>query len=335
MPEAPAASARAGDDDDAGLADWIAIGPAASLQRLAPLAAAHAARGRRVRRIAAEGALAIRDALVQASARLAPQGVGLLVVEPLDEPSIRTGWPCPVVPCLGAPAGFLRLDPPALATYAERAAALLARPCGGATPFALLGPREPRYLMQLDALAQGMRAPTPAGLMPLLWTAERLRKPALLNALRQGAACALYAGHGLREGWLAYGGLSVNDLHKERPWKPDESTAFLASLACRSGAPDGFADVAVAQGLAGAALAPMHDPLHADNRRLAEALTHALSEGPAALGVLIRRLAAEPLPIDGYVLIGDPGLAPRPSVRGPVDCARVAALAPDALVAAG
>jgi hypothetical protein len=69
-----------------------------------------------------------------------------------------------------------------------------------------------------------------------------------------------------------------------------------------------FADALVACGVAGAVLAPVNEPLHADNRLLASALVRALGTGCSGLDEILGCVRSAGAPISGYAVIGDPAL---------------------------
>lgn len=317
------------------------VGPAALVDALAPLVDEWRRRGAVVQayRLAPGEQLADRlDRLLgvhaEAPGDVRRDGRLLMVLEEPNLPSLRAqvagtarGY------ASAALAGWLRMDAVAIAAYAARAVAILQR--GGEAPasLVLLGPREARYQAALDevqACATGADA-----LWPLRWSAERIRKPPLLNALRLGAAAALYMGHGNRHGWLAYGGLGSGDfLALAEPWSPDETTAVFFALGCGGASPEGIADAMVAHGVAGAVLAPIGDPLHADNRQLALGLVEALAHGHRTLPRLLEAVSAPTAAMRGagYMVIGDPGLG---ALAAPGALARglgVFAPAPDAVL---
>lgn len=292
-------------------------GPAALVDALAPLLDEWRRRGALVRahRLAAGEDLAVLLERLFVGDADAADRVGerplLMILEEPTRPSLRARLA--LTSCGRTPVplpGWLRMDAAALGAYAARAVAILQRAGTAPAPVVLLGPREARYRTALDEVAAG--AAGIRTLRLLRWSAERIRKPPLLDALRLGAAAAIYMGHGHRRGWLAYGGLCADDfLVPARPWKADEATALFFALSCGSAAPDGIADALVAAGVAGAVLAPVGDPLHADNKRLGRALVDALADGHLALPSLLEAVRA---PMDamhaaGYMVIGDPGLA--------------------------
>lgn len=324
---------------------WSVVGPAALVDALAPLANAWRQRAAVVhlhRLAQGERLTDLLDPLLGAQADLQSdlqsgawhQRPLVLVLEDPSQPSLRATasrrWHAPGP---GPLTGWLRMDAAALAAYAARAVSVLHRADETPAALVLLGPREARYLTVLDEL-QACAAGA-SGLQALRWSAERIRKPPLLEALRLGAAAALYTGHGNRHGWLAYGGLACGDfVARAQPCSPDETTALFFALGCGGANPDGIADTLVAQGVAGAVLAPIGDPLHADNRLLAIALVKAMAQGHRALPRLLD--AVSPTMVEmhgaGYVVIGDPGLgawgAPGSLARG----LGVVAPAPDAVL---
>src|SRR5262249_1598280 len=147
-----------------------------------------------------------------------------------DEPFLKTagggevllGWAC--------------LNSCELAAYSRRAAALLRRePAKRPQPVVLLAPRERRYLDLLDEL-EGT-APPSGNFKVFRWSAERIRRARLMDALRLGASALLYTGHGNHDGWFAYGGLSTESLVSGAEWEVGETNGLLFSLSCRTGQP--------------------------------------------------------------------------------------------------
>jgi hypothetical protein len=308
---------------------WAAVGPGQLVGALEPLRRAHGPQ-----RAAALVAAEPRE-LERLAAGLGPGPAVLLVAEDPAGPSLRQRYPSPFLATddgRDVLLGWLRLERPALAAYAQRAAELAQRPSGGAQAVLLLGPLERRYQELLDALECSCGAAP--GLHALRWSAERIRRPTLVQALRLGAAAALYSGHGSAAGWHAYGGLRAADFAAESTWSGQQASALMFSLACDTGRSSGFADQLVAHGIAGAVVAPHGASLHEDNRRLAAALVGALAGGRRRLCELLESARAAGAALDGYVVIGDPGLraaqAPGAGQRG----AGVFAPAPGADLAA-
>jgi hypothetical protein len=164
-------------------------------------------------------------------------------------------------------------------------------------------------------------------LVPFRWNAERLARHRLMEALHQGAAAAIYAGHGNARGYFAYGGITADELTEGPAPGADESLGVLFSLSCRTGHPAalgpgatrpsrGLADAVVGAGVAGAVLAPNGDPLHEDNRALSVALIRTLASGARSCADIVHTLRADGAPLDGYAIIGDrPCESPPPRAR--------------------
>jgi len=320
---------------------WSVIGPAALVDAITPLVDEWRRRAAvvRVHRFAPGEPLAetlgqLLGARPRATGNVQGDRPLLLVLEEPTLPSLRAQVAGTALSDSLAPlSGWLRMDACALAAYAARAVAILRRAGEVPASLVLLGPREERYRAALDevqACAAGASA-----LCPLRWSAERIRKSPLLNALQLGAAAALYLGHGNRHGWLAYGGLDRDDfVARAKPWSPDESTAVFFALGCGGASPSGIADVLVGQGVAGAVLAPMGDPLHIDNRQLALALVNALARGHRSLAHLLEAVSTATATMHGggYMVIGDPGLAARAAPGALARGLGVFAPAPDAVL---
>jgi hypothetical protein len=270
--------------------------------------------------------------------QLAGRRATLLVVEDPALPSVRSHYPSPFLGRAGAQdivLGWLRLDRARLAAYAHRASALLQRHRDDPQPLVLLAPRERRYLGLLDELERvAGNAPR---LRTLRWSADRIRRGNMLDGLRLGAAAVLFAGHGTRGGWFAYGGISAAAFATGGDWSDAQSTALMFSLSCGTGDAGtpasplraGFADEVIALGVAGSILAPAGEPLHADNRALAASLVRTLGKGQRRLDDVLRAVRSDAIPLHGYAAIGDPALeataAPGATRRGE----RVFAPAPD------
>jgi len=319
---------------------WAAIGPAALLEVLAPLRDEHLRQG--------EVWLIARDAerpLHEVAAELHGDGTTLLVLEDPAQPSLRGTCATPFMTNAdGADValGWLRLDAQELSAYSHRAAALLQRESQPRLPIALLGPREDRYIDLLDQLA--LAAESASELVAFQWNAERLARHRLADALRQGAAAAIYAGHGSARGWFAYGGIRADMLTGESGLSADQSIAVLFSLSCRTGQPAapiegnstplarGLADEIVAGGVAAAVVAPLEDPLHDANRVLATALVNALASGTRRCADILYAARRDGACVDGYAIIGDPATRVAAAPDATERCAHVFAPAPDAIL---
>jgi hypothetical protein len=308
---------------------WAAVGPGQLVGALEPLRRAHG-RHRAAALVPAEP----RE-LERLAAGLGPGPAVLLVVEDPAGPTLRARYAAPFLTTGSGRdvlLGWLRLERRALVAYAQLAAAVAQRPGDGAQAVVLLGPLERRYQELLDTLERSCDAAP--GLQAFRWSAERIRRPALVRALRLGAAATIYSGHGCASGWHAYGGLRAADFAVEPDWSGQQASALMFSLACGSGAPPGFADQVVAHGIAGAVLAPQGAPLHEDNRRLAAALVGALGGGCRRLCDLLESVRAAGAALDGYAVIGDPGLRAAAAAGAGERGAAVFAPAPGADLAA-
>jgi hypothetical protein len=304
---------------------WVAIGPAPLLEMLAPLADEHRRRG---------------DAeLVEVSSSshvpryvqsVSGPGTTVMIVESPFEPSARGQFRSPCVRASNGSSVFvswLRLDAERLRAYATRASTLLNRPRDQPRAVVLLAPREQRYLQLLAELEHIAKHSEQLSLFR--WSAERIRRAPLTSALKLGAAAILFSGHGTARGWYAYGGMSAKTLAGEDAWSAEQAASVMFSLSCSTGsaappaglvggAPElGFADAVVAKGAAGAVVAPVGDPLHANNRVLARSLMHAMCGSGSCVREVLEQ-ASMHTSLDGFAVIGDPEL-PVHSAAGAVE----------------
>ena len=317
---------------------WVAVGPPSLLDMLVPLRDEHARRG------PAE-LLSVESEHIESFLRTyRGERTTFLVVECTDQPTVRDRFQSPMLrtreATLDGVVGWLRLERQELAAYARRAATLLTRQRDDDTTFVLLAPRERRYLELLDELEPAARL---LGLIPLRWSAERIRAAPLIQALRLGAAAVLYTGHGNPRGWFAYGGVTAQMIADGDPWSSDQTNAVVFSLSCSTGkantgargrdARRAFSDDIIAGGVAGAVLAPFKDPLHAHSRALARAIVEAIAVGTASLCDILQHLEQHGCSLDGYAVVGDPALPVRPSVGSADRGAGVYAPPADAVLA--
>jgi Peptidase family C25 len=292
---------------------WAALGPPSLLEVLVPLRDEHARRGET--RLIPGGASDIEGVVRSLAGRRA----SLLVIEDAGEVSGRSGYTSPFPDRAGDDnvlLGWLQLDRPGLAAYVDRAAAILRRRHDQPNAVVLLAPRERRYLALLDQLEHSARS-SPA-IKLLRWSAERIRRAPLIDALRLGAGVALYTGHGNASGWFAYGGINIDHLCSGEPWLHDHTAALVFSLSCNTGPVTGcasatevrrgLADQMIARGVAGTVLAPSGDTMHENSRLLATGLTGALGRGCVRLREILARVRSEAASLEGYAVIGDPGL---------------------------
>ena len=305
---------------------WVAIGPAPLLEMLAPLADEHRRFGNAELVEVSSGGLARYVQSVSAP------GTTVVIAESPFQPSVRGRFTSPFVRSSNGSSVFvswLRLDEERLGTYANRAATLLNRPMDQQRTVVLLASREQRYLQLLDDLEGIARHSTQLSLFR--WSGERIRRTPLTSALKLGAAAILFSGHGTARGWFAYGGMSAETLTGNDAWSAEQASSVMFSLSCSTGsagpvagladgAPElGFADAVLAKGAAGAVVAPVGDPLHANNRVLARALMHAMCGN----GFCVREVLQASMlraSLDGFAVVGDPELpmlsAPEAVERG-------------------
>jgi len=293
---------------------WVAIGPAPLLEMLAPLAAEHRRFGD------AELVEVSSSNLARYVQSVCGPGTTVVIVESPFQPSMRERFKSPFVRLSNGSSvlvSWLRLDEERLRTYANRAATLLNRSMDQPRTVVLLASREQRYLQLLDELEGIAKDSTQLSLFR--WSGERIRRTPLTSALKLGAAAILFNGHGAARGWFAYGGMSAEALAGKDAWSAEQASSVMFSLSCSTGSagpvagpadgvPElGFADAVVARGAAGAVVAPVRDPLHANNRALARALMHAMCGSSFCVREVLEQ-ASMRASLDGFAVVGDPEL---------------------------
>ena len=224
------------------------------------------------------------------------------------------------------PVGWLPADKhDCLLSYASMAAEVVRREGMGlkSGPVVLLGQWHDRTLELVDAVEGLISLPR------FRWTAERLVRRDLLEALRCGPGIALYFGHALRQGWVGYGGVSAESLIA---WRGEPLGAVL-SIACETArTEDGpsFCEELVLGGFCAAALGATVRTLHEHNRILALALGSRLG-GVRNLGDLLGKAEIPDEFLRDYRIFGDPA-APLIGAAHAEEAARqVFAPAPDEL----
>jgi len=308
---------------DVSVRSWVAIGPASLLDVLVPLRDEH-------RRVGPAELVPVEPENIERFVNeFRGERTALLVVEDPNAPGFRHRFQSPMLRASGSIIGWLRLEHRELSAYARRAAALLERRRRERPTLVLLAPRERRYVDLLEELEASARS---SELVSFRWSAERIRREPLTEALRLGASSVLYTGHGARNGWFAYGGLTAEMIVGAESWNFDETNAVLFSLSCSTGR--GFADGIVAGGAAGAVLAPLRDPLHLHSRALAHAIVRALGSRTAALYEILERTERDGGSLDGYAVVGDPAVPVASAVGAERRGAAVFAPAGDAVLAA-
>jgi len=306
---------------------WVIAATASALAELAPLLAARAAR---------QPVCVLKDqvdaALADPAACLPRGAEALLVVgNPRRGPrrALRGLW---VGDASGknVPVGWLPAETARLATYAVAAAKVLERPPGPG-PLAVLGQWEDRFLRVALRTSRWMEkyAAAPA---VFHWTADRISRTDLIDALGCGPGVAVYYGHGRANGWAGYHGVRTG--HFPAEW--DEPIGSLLALCCenasRRGGRMSFAEDLVLRGVCAGTLASAGKTRHEDNRQLGPALCEALAAGKAR--TLADLVASADVPAGfwdrtTYRFIGDPA-APLSGASDSIERAgRVAAPGPN------
>jgi hypothetical protein len=285
---------------------------AAALAALEPLLGAHRRR-REVRVAPRAGAADDSRLLGGAAAVLRVGGPRATPARALPGPFLRAPDGAAI------PVGWLPDAGPRLAAYARAAAEVQdRRPAPGpAGPFVLLGEFDDRAL---GAVAR-MQALMGEAVVHR-WTAERIARPALVEALGAGPAAALYVGHGLAGGWAGYGGFGVACAARAagRPLGAVLSVSCSTAARPRSGL--SFCEELVLTGLCAAALGACRRTLHRLNVELALDLAAALAGRSApTLGALLLACRWPPAVLARYRIVGDP-LAPLLGAPGALAAAR-------------
>ncbi|MGZ4731441.1 MAG: C25 family cysteine peptidase [Terriglobales bacterium] len=170
-------------------------------------------------------------------------------------------------------------------------------------PAVLLGQWQERTLNLVDAV-EGL-----VDLSRFRWTAERLVRRDLLNALHCGPGVALYFGHALSGGWVGYGGVAAETLIT----MCGEPLGAVVSIACETARrPEGrssFCEELVLGGYCAAALGASARTLHEHNRILARGLCSALGRAQS-LGDALRLAEVPDDFFSHYRIFGDPGAPP-------------------------
>ena len=180
----------------------------------------------------------------------------------------------------------------------------------GPGPAVVLGSREERA----TELATWLVAELVASkrLSARQFTAQRLSRTDLLDALALGPGLAMYVGQGHALGWGGYGGIQA--------WQLDTAGAqpvgAILSLTCfaatRAGNSPSFSEDVVRRGLAGAAFGAAGLVTHAAAAALAAAIATRIRSGA---NTLADALPADTSQLEGYRIAGDP-LAPFIGARG-------------------
>jgi hypothetical protein len=201
------------------------------------------------------------------------------------------------------PAGWLPAGRAGVGRFATAAAAVQAREAPG--PLAVLGQRSARYQRLAERMVHHLGT-TPS----VRWGSERLTREDLCDALTAGLGAAVYLGHGRPSGWAGYRGLRAAHLDALSA----HPLGCLLSVTCwtasrwRVGA--SFAEQAVLQGSAAAAVGAVRPVDHLASTRVVVALASAFRSGPQDVATLLRETLLErglPRPEAADLrLVGDP-----------------------------
>ena len=306
---------------------WVIAAPAKLLASLEPLLAARAAR---------QPLLVLPDkvapVLADPAAYLPPGTEALLVVGPVHRGPRRSLSGLWVHDSTGrkVPVGWLPASTPRLATYATAAAKVLNR-AQGVGPVIVLGQWEDRFLRVALRTSRWFEKHAPAP--PVFqWTADRISRTDLIEALACGPGVAMYYGHGRANGWAGYHGVRVS--HFPPTWT--EPIGGLLTLCCENASRRGgrlsFVEELVLRGVCGGALAAASKTRHEDNRLLGPALSEALTAGAAhTLATLVEAAQVPPgfWERTSYRFIGDPAIPLVGATASVEHAAQVFAPAPD------
>jgi hypothetical protein len=283
---------------------WVITAPAAALAALQPLLAARAARQPVV-----VWSDRVAEVLQAPSDFLPPDTEALLVVGSRRHGPRRTLPGLWVRDAAGAavPIGWIPASLDRLPRFAAGAARVLARGAG-IGPLVVLGQWEDRFLRVALRTARWLKQHQP-GPRVFQWTADRISRSDLIDALACGPGAAIYYGHGRSNGWAGYHGVRVEHFPPEWGEPLGALLAVCCENASRRGSRLSFAEELVLRGVCAGALAGATKTRHEHNRRLGPALCEALTSGHTH--TLASLVAAADVPAgfwDGtpYRFIGDP-----------------------------
>jgi hypothetical protein len=197
------------------------------------------------------------------------------------------------------PTGWLP-DSERLETFAHAASEVQLRRTSntGLGPFVLLGESEERALGFAGRLAGSLSDSAPV----FQWTAERIGRRDLIEALQGGAGAAFYVGRGTAAGWAGYCGFDAGDARLAC----GHPIGAVLSLTCSA---LGLSHEMVLSGLCAAALGAAGPTIHSHNVTLAFAISRALRCGASSLADILLAPDIPCTALNPYRIIGDP-LAP-------------------------
>jgi len=225
------------------------------------------------------------------------------------------------------PLGWVGSDPERLRAFARTAAEVVSRQAQELAPgpAVLLGQWDQRALSLADEVEHACGVPL------FRWTAERLARRELLEALRCGPGLALYLGHALCGGWVAYGGITAAALTARRMHPLGAMLTIAGDAARCHRTRASFCDELVVRGACAAALGATGKSRHDTDRVLARSAARALTKA-RTLGELLLRMPEDAL--HGYRIAGDPAAPLIGAAHALQVAAEIRAPAPDAVDAA-
>jgi hypothetical protein len=222
------------------------------------------------------------------------------------------------------PLGWVAADADRLRMFARTAAEVVSRQAQELSPgpAVLLGQWDQRALSLADEVEHASGVPL------FRWTAERLARRELLEALRCGPGLALYLGHALCGGWVAYGGITAAALTARR-MHPLGAVLTIAGDAARCHRTRAsFCDELVVRGGCAAALGATGKSRHDTDSVLARSAARALTKA-RTLGELLLRMPEDAL--HGYRIAGDPAAPLIGAAHACQVAAQIHAPAPEAI----
>jgi hypothetical protein len=176
-------------------------------------------------------------------------------------------------------------------------------------PVVVMGQWEQRYLSLATRMVVNLNQ---IAFPPAVyhWTADRITRDDLVQALGVGPGMGVYFGHGRPRGWAGYHGLRAHHLLET----PGEPLGALLSMTCRTSSRWNtglsFSESVVVGGASASAVGAVDPVRHLLNMRWMLGLVAALEAGETDLGSALRRAApSSDLYGSCYRIIGDP-LAP-------------------------
>lgn len=223
------------------------------------------------------------------------------------------------------PVGWIAADRDGVRTFVRSAAELVSRLEHDLAPgpAILLAQWDDRALQLADEVERGSDPP------PLRWSAERLVRRDLLDALRCGPGVALYLGHAVSAGWVGYGGVTARALTAGGGHPLGAILTIACDAALRHHGRMSFCDELVTRGACAAAFGATGKVLHQVNRVLARSIGRVLSQAPT-VGALLLRTPDEVL--RGYRIAGDPATPLIGAARALEVASAVDAPSPDRLI---